>query len=382
MEPGRNPLVTIFIPTYNRAGYLDECLYSVLVQDYRDYEILIRDNASSDETPAIVKRYEPRFNHAAGLRYHRNERNVGFRDNMVHGLAECRGKYALILMDDDFLASRTAISSFVRALTATDKTSLVSAATATYVQGKEKLSPREIIDRANHNGSCASFSTIPGSHYFLNSWTRYYPLCLSSAMFDRLQLLDSPWAEWSRRAGLDVNIYHLLSLNRNVAIISQPLAYYRLHDTQDVRSFPVEDAFDSHSLIIKWYQYARINSGISKPSLFLWRLKTVILKDDGPIRWLHDRKPPQLDVFLGWLKKHSYLHYVVLRYLNPQMISYDSEAAKNDRFLLRPVREAGVLARKIVSRLIIITDCICHDPQFRSGIRRRLKHLMLGEGRG
>ena len=367
MTAKSDPLVSILIPTFNRSHYLDECLYSVLAQDYTDCEVFVRDNDSTDKTSEIIKKYRPRFGHFARFRYKKNETNVGFRDNMVHGVAECRGKYTIILMDDDFLSTRTAISSFVRALEATDKTSLAVAPAKVYREGDMDSSPTEIVDRGVNQRFCVDFSTVPGKEFFLNSWTKYPPLNLSATMFDTQLILQSPWAEWSQRAGLDVNLYHVLSLNHDVAIIHAALAFYRIHGTNDIWSFPVEDSMDSHSHILKWYAYAKHNSNISRASLFVWRLKTVILKDRGPIRWLHERTPSQLELFLHWLKTYSYLHYLVLRYLSPQMIKYD--ASRESKYWFTGLMRKGMIwMRKAVSAVILGFDTVLHDPDHRVGL--------------
>lgn len=52
-----HPLVTIGLPVYNGAAYLDEALRSLCAQDFPDLDILISDNASTDDTPAIIDRW-------------------------------------------------------------------------------------------------------------------------------------------------------------------------------------------------------------------------------------------------------------------------------------------------------------------------------------
>ena len=372
------PLVTILIPTYNRADYLDECLYSVLVQDYLDCEVFVRDNNSTDNTAVTVERYEAAFRHFAGFRYKRNDTNVGFRDNFVHGVSECKGRFVLILMDDDFLISRTAISSFVRAMLSTEDTSLCAAPAATYTQGQTDENPRQLIDIGAQRDTHARFTTVSGEYYFLNSWTKYGPICMSSTMFDKRLLLESPWAEWSQRAGLDVNIYHLLSLKHKVSVITEPLACYRVHGSNDFKTFPLEDAMESHGHVQRWYDFAKANSQVSLLSLFVWRLKTVTLKEQGTIRWLHDREPPALKPYLCWLKGYNLLHYLVMRYLSPRMIAYDKEAAANaPNALRRTILGINIRLRTTLSRFILRLDRVMHDPECRVGVKGRVLRLVL-----
>jgi glycosyltransferase involved in cell wall biosynthesis len=93
-------LVTVAIPTWNRAAYLRESAASVLRQSYRDLEILIGDNASTDETQAVgdeLTRVDPR------VRYIRHPGNLGMVGNWNALLRAATGEYFLLLSDDDLL---------------------------------------------------------------------------------------------------------------------------------------------------------------------------------------------------------------------------------------------------------------------------------------
>lgn len=68
------PKLSIGIPVYNGQEFLPDLLDSLLAQSFRDFEILICDNASSDRTPQICRDYERRDSR---IRYVRNERNLG-----------------------------------------------------------------------------------------------------------------------------------------------------------------------------------------------------------------------------------------------------------------------------------------------------------------
>src|SRR5215211_2082095 len=68
------PRLVIGIPVFNGQDLLPELLDSLLAQTFRDFEILICDNASTDRTPDICRRYERRDSR---VRYTRNERNLG-----------------------------------------------------------------------------------------------------------------------------------------------------------------------------------------------------------------------------------------------------------------------------------------------------------------
>lgn len=58
----KKPLVSICIPTYNNARFLGESLDSIVNQTYPNKEIIVSDNASTDETEKIVKEYVEKYN--------------------------------------------------------------------------------------------------------------------------------------------------------------------------------------------------------------------------------------------------------------------------------------------------------------------------------
>lgn len=90
------PLISVVIPTFNRPHYLREAIASALAQTYPHIEVLVRDNASDDETRQVVRSFgDPR------IQYHRNEFNVGPTRNVIAGCVESRGKYIANLHDDD-----------------------------------------------------------------------------------------------------------------------------------------------------------------------------------------------------------------------------------------------------------------------------------------
>lgn len=91
------PLVTIGIPTYNRAdGYLKEAIQSALNQTYPNLEIFISDNCSDDNTEGLVKSFNVSI-----IRYHRHDKNIGGTNNFNFCMNNARGVYFLLLHDDD-----------------------------------------------------------------------------------------------------------------------------------------------------------------------------------------------------------------------------------------------------------------------------------------
>ncbi|MEO8483475.1 MAG: glycosyltransferase [Acidobacteriota bacterium] len=89
------PLVSILVPSYNGARFLRESLDSLLTQSYPNLEILLLDDASTDDTPSIAAEYEGR------ITYVRQPANMGIYDNVNVGIALARGELIATYHADD-----------------------------------------------------------------------------------------------------------------------------------------------------------------------------------------------------------------------------------------------------------------------------------------
>jgi glycosyltransferase involved in cell wall biosynthesis len=101
------PEISVIIPTFNRANLLRKAIDSVLAQESADFEIVISDNCSTDETPEVVAQ----FLHDPRIRYSRNDRNLGMVGNWKKAIFElARAEWFVLMSDDDFLTDPTYLS--------------------------------------------------------------------------------------------------------------------------------------------------------------------------------------------------------------------------------------------------------------------------------
>ena len=101
MTSGAPPRVSIGLPVFNGERYLARAIESVLGQDFRDLELIVCDNASTDRTPEICAAYARRD---ARVRYFRNPRNLGAGPNYDRCFRLARGEYFKWAAHDDRLA--------------------------------------------------------------------------------------------------------------------------------------------------------------------------------------------------------------------------------------------------------------------------------------
>lgn len=94
--PGRDlPLVSIVVPVFNGGRYLRESLDSIVAQTYPRLEIIVLDDASTDETEQVAGSYGRRIS------YHRQARTRGQFDNVNDGIALSRGELIAVYHSDD-----------------------------------------------------------------------------------------------------------------------------------------------------------------------------------------------------------------------------------------------------------------------------------------
>ena len=98
------PKISIIIPTYNVEKYISQCFSSILHQTFQDYEIIVVDDCSSDNTTSLIEGYIPYFKNR--LRLIKRKKNFGGASvprNMA--LKVAKGKYVFFLDGDDIIVN-------------------------------------------------------------------------------------------------------------------------------------------------------------------------------------------------------------------------------------------------------------------------------------
>src|SRR4051794_33087137 len=97
----RPPMASICVTTHNDERWVDDCIRSALAQTYADFEVVVVDDASSDDTAAILRGHR-----SAEVRVVQNRGNRGEARSMNRAVALARGKYIKFLHGDDLLDPR------------------------------------------------------------------------------------------------------------------------------------------------------------------------------------------------------------------------------------------------------------------------------------
>ncbi len=90
------PLVSILMLTYNRANFIGEAIASVIAQTYTNFELIIIDDGSSDDTAAVIESFKD-----SRIHYQKHETNAGLLKRRQESLAAATGTYVAVLDSDD-----------------------------------------------------------------------------------------------------------------------------------------------------------------------------------------------------------------------------------------------------------------------------------------
>ena len=154
--------ITVGVPVYNSSSLLAECLKCLVDQTFRDFEILIFDNASTDSTGDIAREFATRD---PRIKYHRQPQNIGMFPNFASVMDACQTPYFCWRAYDD-LSSLDWLERLYEALEANPSAQLAVARIATSLDGAEpilsydlpKLTGNALIDIRNQlrhsNAAC------------------------------------------------------------------------------------------------------------------------------------------------------------------------------------------------------------------------------------
>ena len=94
------PKISVIIPVYNVYDYLEECLESVVKQTFDDFEVLVVNDGSLDNSQEIIDFYAKKYSYVKGLK----KKNGGLSSARNYGLKKAQADYVYFLDGDDFIA--------------------------------------------------------------------------------------------------------------------------------------------------------------------------------------------------------------------------------------------------------------------------------------
>jgi glycosyltransferase involved in cell wall biosynthesis len=223
-QPFIQPVVSVVLPTYNRPSYLKLALSSALAQTYADLEIVVQDNASSEDPSSLISAFgDPR------VQIYRAPRSLSQTENFLAGIARASGRYIGILADDDlwrpnFIATLvTAMELHPDVVVAFCDHDIIDA------EGRRDAARTEKISRwfARHR-------VCQGVHRpFDDIALVYRSICIASCALIRRDAIDWDSIPKDIPLRLDIYIAYLLAVTgRSCWYVAERLAQVRHHTTQ------------------------------------------------------------------------------------------------------------------------------------------------------
>lgn len=158
------PLVSIGMPIYNEAKFLSEALDSVISQTYTNIEIIISDNASTDDTQKLCEEYAAKHPH---IQFHRQNTNLGATANFEFVVKHAKGKYFMWAAGHD-IWSPNHIEECVAALEQ-HRGAAVAFATTEWIDAESQ-------PHLNQTGWVDTRGRDPVARYFMIFWGNMNPV--------------------------------------------------------------------------------------------------------------------------------------------------------------------------------------------------------------
>lgn len=214
--------VTIAIPTYNRSGLLKIALKSVLDQDYTDFNILVLDNASSDDTEEVVRSFTD-----SRITYVRNEKNIGIVPNENRAIKLNSSPYLNILQDDDMMLPGF-IRESIKVLEEHPKAAFsFTRAGGIDINGIPVPLPDDEPDEGVIDGLEYLHQIVNGHNWVIH---------ISTVMMRTSALADlGPFDTVHSKHSEDINLYLRMASYYDIVFIPKLLSYIRLHAGQDTQ---------------------------------------------------------------------------------------------------------------------------------------------------
>lgn len=217
----KTPAISVIITAYNYGRYIKDAISSVLSQDFEDFELIIMNNASSDETDEIVKT----FLDDNRIRYFVNDSNIGAVPNYNKGISLSRAPYIFFLSADDFILP-DCLSTLYNALNTRDAIDFVYA--KYYFTGSDGKTRQEINHRA---WLPYEHTTRPFAFADLLMFDDYISMCtvlFRRSVFERY----GGFKKSSITAGDYVFFCELIRDGYTYYFVDKRVTIFRIHDNQ------------------------------------------------------------------------------------------------------------------------------------------------------
>jgi glycosyltransferase involved in cell wall biosynthesis len=230
------PKVSVVIPAYNRARFLQECIESVLSQTFKDFEVLIVDDGSTDNTREVVSVYCPPVKY-----YHQD--NQGAPATYNKGIELARGDYIAFLDSDDALLD-CALQTGVDVL---DRWPNVGLSYGQAYCVDEEGHVKGLVKPSHGEGSYIRSGKEEIKDFVLGNHITGSTMMVRRSCFAVVGLFNPMF----RRGSEDFDMWVRLAKLYDVAYVDRPLVKYRVHSQSLSAGRQVDEVKWAHGLILR-----------------------------------------------------------------------------------------------------------------------------------
>lgn len=246
-----NPKVSIVITCYNREKYIAEAINSAVEQDYRNLEIIISDNKSTDSSLSIIEKYA----YDRRVIINVNSENIGAIPNFRKcGLEIASGDLITFVSSDDYLCDERFISKAVKRFVDDDNVVIVKGKNILKLEARNKFSEDNTYYRWRKK--YYRRHKVEGRQVFLD-----YPKCPSigfgGAVYKRNQLVDLEFARNEKAYYQDAEITLKILLEGSAVFIEDKTYVVRMHGGNDTGVISLKRIIENCEYIESPYRYAK-----------------------------------------------------------------------------------------------------------------------------
>ncbi|HBC47709.1 MAG TPA: hypothetical protein DEO84_02180 [candidate division Zixibacteria bacterium] len=205
------PLISVIIPTYNSAVYIEEALKSIFEQTYQDFEIIIVDDGSTDNTRQILRKYGERIQYIF-------QANGGPSSARNNGIRKARGKYIAFLDADD----RWLPTKLQKQLSIFERNNTIGMVTT----GACSFDEKGVFGYSTNKRATLMQGNI-ARNIFLHSNIGTPTVLVKKEVFDKIGLFEE-----NIRQSEDDNMWIRIAANYDVELIDEALIQVRNHPSR------------------------------------------------------------------------------------------------------------------------------------------------------
>ena len=245
-------MISIIIPIYNVEKYLDECLTSVMNQTYKNFEVILVNDGTKDNSIEIVNKFISKHNNIKLV----NKENGGLGSARNVGINHARGKYLIFIDSDDYIEA-TYIEKLYTEIEKS-KSDIVICGINKYYENSKNIEPVNLeVENNKSYSSLEAIKLLFTNKIFCHAWNRIYRKELfinNNILFPEGKLYEDI-----------LPAVKLISKSKKISFIKENLYYYRIREGAITSSKNIKAIEDYNYAIDKVNKY--ISTSVYEESL-------------------------------------------------------------------------------------------------------------------